>query len=732
MAAIRGALRTIGLAGLVILFAGNFLTTQKAFAVAMMQENDKSAAKGSSSQAAATIIRTIVYRQISDFPGGGSVGNIFNMKMSADGSKIVFVSGTKVFTINTDGTNLVEVFDNTAARGAPRWIDISANGAKVIWDAFNLQTRVYDIFIANSDGSNRVPIAPTFQNQFGTEALNIVLNPALTADGSRIYFTHAGSTIDVAGGYRLNADGTGLTKLFSYRQMSALFGKDGSEYNGNLAFRVTLAISDDGSRLVFGTFNFQADGNVIAFDSATGLRKLTNFLAGMNAGGITLCGNGSKVVVARNLPFPESRDPAIAMHFDGSNQIEIIRAIGSGIGSVLIGMTTNGAQLLTNAAATTSLYNTDGSGQLDLNVFECDLPFADPVFGANAGSDPNDGFNASITAEGRRFAFVTKQGQHQLWVADINPSSLGDAPAISEVNFNPTWVLADRSTSSTFTGRATGGQSGVRHVCIDPLKNNAYQFRAFAGTLFDNGTNGDATAGDGLYTNNAIIRDLAAPDPVGPYAARFYAYANNLRQITAVDAVPFFVLTTPPAGSGPTITSLSPSSGSPGIQLTITGTGFDPTTANNIVLFGNAQAFVKTANSDRTRLEVIVPPDLVAGVVPVTVTVAAQTSNAVNFNLVTSIQARESLPNEFAWSQNYPNPFNPSTTIAFSLPRASRVTLKVFDVYGREFVTLVDKKFSAGRYDVHWDATGQASGIYFYRLQAEGNFAQTKKLLLVK
>lgn len=724
--------RAFCLASLAILFAWSFWPAQKASGVTAISSGEMQAEKLGSPQTAATIIRTIVYRQISDFPSVGSVGTIFNMKMSADGSKIVFVSGTKLFTINTDGTSLVEVFDNTAARGAPRWIDISANGSKVIWDAWNLQTRVYDILIANSDGSNRVPIAPTFQNQFGTEALNIVLNPALTADGSRIYFTHAGSTIDVAGGYRLNADGTGLTKLFSYRQMSALFGKDGSEYNGNLAFRVTLAISDDGSRLVFGTFNFQADGNVITFDSATGLRKLTDFLAGLNAGGITLSGDGSKVVVVRNLPFPESRDPAIAMNFDGSNQIEIIRAIASGIGSVLIGMSTNGAQLLTNAAATTSLYNTDGSGQLDLNVFKCDLPFADPVFGANAGSDPNDGFNASITAGGRRFAFVTKQGQHQLWVADINPSSPGDAPTISEAGFNPNWILADRSTTSTFTARGTGGQGGVRHVCIDPLKDNAYQFRAFAGTLFDDGTNGDAAAGDGLYTNNGIRRDIAPPDPTTPFSVRFYGYANSLRQITAVDAVPFFVLTTPPAGSAPRIDSITPSSGAAGTQVKITGSGFDPVTTNNIVLIGNRQAVVKIASSDRTRLEVIVPPDLIAGVVPVTVTVAAQTSNAVNFNLVTSVQARESLPGEFSLGQNYPNPFNPSTTIVFSLPRTSHVTLKVFNLLGKEVATLIDKKFPAGRYETHWNASGYVNGVYFYRLEAEGNFIQTKKLLLLK
>ena len=67
--------------------------------------------------------------------------------------------------------------------------------------------------------------------------LELYLNPCLTADGSRVYFTQAGPSPDNAGGYRINADGSGLTRLFSYRQVSALFGKDGSELNRNVSFR---------------------------------------------------------------------------------------------------------------------------------------------------------------------------------------------------------------------------------------------------------------------------------------------------------------------------------------------------------------------------------------------------------------------------------------------------------------------------------------------------------------
>ncbi len=89
------------------------------------------------------------------------------------------------------------------------------------------------------------------------------------------------------------------------------------------------------------------------------------------------------------------------------------------------------------------------------------------------------------------------------------------------------------------------------------------------------------------------------------------------------------------------------------------------------------------------------------------------------------------IPATYELQQNYPNPFNPGTTITFALPKPAQVTLKIFDVFGREVTTLAQGRFPAGWHQVTM-ALGQfSSGVYFYRLQADG-FSQTRRLMLVK
>ncbi|MCZ6777229.1 MAG: T9SS type A sorting domain-containing protein [Ignavibacteria bacterium] len=91
----------------------------------------------------------------------------------------------------------------------------------------------------------------------------------------------------------------------------------------------------------------------------------------------------------------------------------------------------------------------------------------------------------------------------------------------------------------------------------------------------------------------------------------------------------------------------------------------------------------------------------------------------------------KALPAGYALEQNYPNPFNPSTKIQFTLPKASHVKLEVYNALGERIATLADETRQAGYYSEQFNATGLASGLYFYRLQAN-DFVETKKLLLIR
>ena len=95
-----------------------------------------------------------------------------------------------------------------------------------------------------------------------------------------------------------------------------------------------------------------------------------------------------------------------------------------------------------------------------------------------------------------------------------------------------------------------------------------------------------------------------------------------------------------------------------------------------------------------------------------------------------------SVPTEYKLEQNYPNPFNPATKIRYSIPQEARgekreVSLIVYDILGNKVVTLVNEQKEAGYYEVDFNASQFASGVYIYSLQT-GNFISTKKMLLIK
>ena len=103
---------------------------------------------------------------------------------------------------------------------------------------------------------------------------------------------------------------------------------------------------------------------------------------------------------------------------------------------------------------------------------------------------------------------------------------------------------------------------------------------------------------------------------------------------------------------------------------------------------------------------------------------------------VTSVALNDNTPLTFALDQNYPNPFNPSTIISYALPQASHVTIKIYDMLGREIKTLVNSEQNAGILNIQWNGDNNfgskvSTGAYIYMIQA-GDFFQAKKMILLK
>ncbi len=98
---------------------------------------------------------------------------------------------------------------------------------------------------------------------------------------------------------------------------------------------------------------------------------------------------------------------------------------------------------------------------------------------------------------------------------------------------------------------------------------------------------------------------------------------------------------------------------------------------------------------------------------------------------VTSIASSQWLPAEFVLNQNYPNPFNPKTTISFALSKATDISLVIYDAVGSQVEELLKGSLRSGAHEVSWDASGLSSGIYFYKLETDGE-RQVRKMVLLK
>jgi hypothetical protein len=140
-------------------------------------------------------------------------------------------------------------------------------------------------------------------------------------------------------------------------------------------------------------------------------------------------------------------------------------------------------------------------------------------------------------------------------------------------------------------------------------------------------------------------------------------------------------------------------------------------------------------NSNGAPLDIIIPSQSAGSKMLVTVTKQNYYRYSYTVPVVDPNSMLLSEPGSllnFQLSQNYPNPFNPITNIKFSIPKTDHVKLQIYNLLGEVVATLVAQKLSSGNYKYSWNATGFASGIYYYRLVTESGYEMNRKLVLLK
>jgi hypothetical protein len=182
-------------------------------------------------------------------------------------------------------------------------------------------------------------------------------------------------------------------------------------------------------------------------------------------------------------------------------------------------------------------------------------------------------------------------------------------------------------------------------------------------------------------------------------------------------------------------------SGTFNIKLTVTDNLGATGTATGQIIIGGSNQNLVTANpssgiiapgGSQTITLTLDAQNLVVGSYTGQVSISTNGGNiTIPIDYLVNVEKISSTPDNYRLTQNYPNPFNPTTTIEFSLPQNSKVLLKVYDVLGKEVISLVNEEKSAGSYKVNFDAGNLSSGLYFYKLETE-NFNEVKKMLLVK
>lgn len=579
---------------------------------------------------AATVVHKFVYHQLTSFPS--SSGPMCSA-LSANGSKIAMACpywggpsrSNLIYTVNYDGSGLTLADMYAVGDCYPR-VYISADGTKVMSINSGL------IRVVGADGSNPHTV---LQINGGYPDYRF------SQDGRKIFFSvdrNFSTTPDTGtrepGIYVIDTDGTGLREVAGVTSFSLFFGFSEAQmmpagflynWNGGTPFDV----SGDGTKVACFIWTPDQGYRILGFSTnGTSMHELS--LAGTPINGIKRVGlswdAGKLFYYLDYAPCCSSGEELGIMNWDGSGRRVLLSNYSTnqssgGYGPYTININHDGSKI--EFGNTSWLINTDGSGRLQL--------FGPAGYNEVARWGT---YNCLMNSNATRFSYlapVPDGGNMQIATLEMNPSSPGLAPYLTNASAAPSYVTTDSSTWTFLTASAPTNSLLGGVVSVMAYRNGIEDTTVQNQYLRDDGSSGDVTAGNGVYSGWMTAYSSSV---VGPRTLRYkceWLGTDSKYHSTVVETSPFFVNSVVPTNPPPAITTISPEGASPGTVVTIVGSGFDPIATNNVVLFGNIQAQVISVNPGGTQLVVLVPSDVPVGTVPVTVGSLGQASAPTNY-----------------------------------------------------------------------------------------------------
>jgi hypothetical protein len=377
----------------------------------------------------------------------------------------------------------------------------------------------------------------------------------LIGNGSHVYFIHNDANPYAAGVWRVKSDGSELEQVFDYVTVAReVFDRDVSESTW-LAFDSGFDISEDGYTMVFGTNSFKLEEDNLSKGDAVVYYGSNFYYFGEYARGnqsFATFKDGGQFIIARREINENTGTDEINIYYDvpdpgTGSPIKVVGGLDIFGYPIALQMSGGGSSaIVLGANQHLPITWVDRITQSRIDVISID----ELSIAALGGFRFSQSSLPSMNWDGNRFCFLTTgtppqyQIPPQIWVADIGSDGINTQPSITEVSFEPDFVLLDGSTKSTFKAHVTSPPYTIPAVTFATFKDGAFHFRAiisdwpYWGKLLDNGEFGDEQANDGYFCNNSIRRDLLETPP-GYYTIRIAAVNSTLRQVTMVDAEPF-------------------------------------------------------------------------------------------------------------------------------------------------------------------------------------------------